>query len=76
MAAGLSAQLTAGASIAASNNGLKQRITKTAGSVGCRAIRVRDRWWKPGADLGELAVSPEDTVEDPSYNEFWQDIDE
>ena len=73
----LSAQLTAGASIAATNNELTQCITDAPGPVGCRAIRVRDRWWQSAADIGDLAtIAPDDSIEDASYNEFWQYIDE
>ncbi|GAT03709.1 hypothetical protein [Mycolicibacterium fortuitum] len=72
----LSAQLTAGASIAASNNELTQCITDTPGPVGCRALRVRDRWWRP-TDVGDLSeLAADDKVEDPSYTDFWQDIDD
>ncbi|OLT79663.1 hypothetical protein BKG58_19735 [Mycobacteroides abscessus subsp. abscessus] len=72
----LSAQLTAGASIAASNNELTQCITDSPGPVGCRALRVSDRWWRR-PNVGELGkAAADDKVEDPSYTEFWQDIDD
>jgi hypothetical protein len=44
--AALTVQLTASTSLAVSNNALLQSITDEAGPIGCRAIRIRDTFWK------------------------------
>lgn len=80
----LTAQLTAGAWVAASDNKVVQSITDTPGPVGLRAIRIRDVWWRRfRPQVGDLETAPPEGPADvdAAYatapdDEVWQDSDQ
>jgi hypothetical protein len=73
---GLKAQLTSGVAIAATSNQITQCITDQRMPIACRALRVRDRWWKlEVGDLSIAAAEPGDPL-GVSSEEFWEDADE
>jgi hypothetical protein len=78
----LSAQLTAGISVAAANKRIVRAISSVAGPVGCRALRICDEWWRFHPKVGsleEIARADDSAASDDSDGaddeKAWQDID-
>lgn len=75
----MEAQLTAGVSVAATNQKLTQFITDQRMPVGVIALRVKDPWWR-NASVGNLQYSaPPSTLEEAERapdDAFWEDVDE
>lgn len=74
---GLKVQLTSGISIAAASKEITQCITDRRMPIACRALRVRDPWWRP-AQVGDLSIAvsePQDALSAP-HDEFWEDVDD
>jgi hypothetical protein len=73
--AGLDVQLTSDVAIAATNQEITHCVTTTRMPVACRALRVRDPWWR-SPYVSDLAWSaPPASVHEAADDAFWEDVD-
>lgn len=72
---GLDLQLTSGVAIAATNREITRCVTTTRMPVACRAVRVRDRWWRSPYVADLSLAAPPASVHEAADDEFWEDAD-
>jgi|NGEPerStandDraft_6_1074524.scaffolds.fasta_scaffold76349_2 hypothetical protein len=74
--AGMEVKLTAGVSVTQTSEQVTQWVRSEPAVLACRALRVRDHWWRSPqvGTLAERAVLTD--VDGATDDEFWEDADD